>query len=923
LGGFGNDASVPPARVSGRHKFRVIWPGPPGVGESRSGLARTYQQRRSAADRLVSRPVLSERLSAAAPGSVTLLCAPAGSGKTALLRSWAADTNAAVAWVAVERGERDAQRFWLCVIDALADAAGDEVIEPVSPAPGFAGAAVVERLLAQLERLDEPLELVIDDLHELQSEDAMAWLELLLTRLPAQLRVVLATREEPALGLHRLRVAGELIELRGRELRFSLEETRALLRANGITLSDAAVATLHDRTEGWPAGLRLAALSLTAHPDPERFVSEFSGSERTVAGYLLAEVLERQPPDVRELLLRTSILDRVSGPLGDALTGGTGAEAILQRLEDQNAFVTALDAARSWFRYHLLFADLLRLELRRLVPAEIPSLHRSAGAWHEREGDVVAAVRHYQAAGDWMPAARLLVDNYLALTMAGRGETLHALLGAFPADAHLPDGNLAAALAMDHILHGLLDEAAAHLRVARRHATAAPADRRRLFAVYLAVIEVELARRRNDLPRAQAAARGLETALAAAGDADERPVRPDYLALTLMNLGIAELWAGRPEDARQHLEDALGRTRRISRPFIEVGCLAHLALAAPLTGQPLPLALELSERALAIAEEHGWTSQPMTTAAFAMAGMALVRRGRFAEAERRLASAEESLRATADAGTEVVLHHTRGLLHLGAGRFDAALAEFARVRRLEGLLAGAHMFTADLRARDLQVRLRMGDTRTVEDALARLDPEQRSGAGMRIVLAALELERDAPEQAVAALAPVIDGSAPALHGGTAGVEALLLDAAAHDRAGDRRASEESLEAALELAEPEGLVLPFMLWPSRELLERHPRHRTAHATLIATILDTLTGPVAPQSGPAAPLRDELSDAELRVVRYLPSNLTASEIASELFVSANTVRTHMRHIYAKLDAHSRSEAVGRARELGLVAPSAVRS
>ena len=233
------------------------------------------------------------------------------------------------------------------------------------------------------------------------------------------------------------------------------------------------------------------------------------------------------------------------------------------------------------------------------------------------------------------------------------------------------------------------------------------------------------------------------------------------------------------------------------------------------------------------------------------------------------------------------------------------------------------MFTVDVRARALQVRVRMGDTESARDSRSpALSPEQRNRAGMRIALAALELEKDDPEQAVEALAPVIDGSAPALYERWARVEALLLDATARDRLGDRRAAEESLEAALELAEPEGLILPFMLWPSRELLERHPKHRTAHATLISTILDTLAGRAAPARGPAAPLRDELSDAELRVVRYLPSNLTASEIASELVVSANTVRTHMRHIYAKLDAHSRSEAVARARELGLVAPGAVR-
>ena len=853
---------------------------------------------------------------------MTLVCAPAGSGKTVLLRAWAAGTKEAVAWVAVEHGERDAQRFWLDVIDALADAAGDEVIERVSPAPSLAGAVVVERLVSQLQRLEEPLALVIDDLHELGSDDALGWLEILLRRLPAPLRVLLATREEPALGLHRVRLAGELTELRTPDLRFSLDESHSLLRADGITLSDIGIGSLHERTEGWPAGLRLAAISLTAHPDPERFVSEFSGSERTVAGYLLAEVLERQPPEVRDLLVRTSILERASGPLADALTGAMGAEAILQRLEEQNAFVTALDAARTWFRYHHLFADLLRLELRRVAPATIPSLHRAAATWHDHEGDVVQAVRHYQAAGDWAPAGRLLVDNYHTLTMAGRGETLHALLGVFPADAHLSDENVAAALSIDSILHGRLDDAAGHLRVARRLAPAAPAERRRLFDVYLALLEVELARRHSDLRRAQEATRGLEAALGAAAETNELPVLPDYRALVLINLGIAELWAGRPGDARQHLEEALGHARRIPRPFLEVGCLAHLAIAAPLTGQPLPLALELSELALAIAEEHGWTSQSMTTGAFAMAGTALVRMGRFAEAERHLTRAEETLRLAADPGTEVTLHHARGMLRFGEGRFDEALADFARAQGSQRLLVSEHVFTVDARGRALQVRVRMGDTEAARLAIAALSPDQRNRAVIRIALAALALEEDNPDHAVAALAPVVDGSAPALSERWARVEALLLDATARDRLGDHRVAEESLEAALELAEPEGLVLPFMLWPTRELLERHPRHRTAHGALISTILDTLAGHVAPRRGPAAPLRDELSDAELRVVRYLPSNLTASEIASELVVSANTVRTHMRHIYAKLDAHTRSEAVARARELGLVAPSAVR-
>ena len=312
----------------------------------------------------------------------------------------------------------------------------------------------------------------------------------------------------------------------------------------------------------------------------------------------------------------------------------------------------------------------------------------------------------------------------------------------------------------------------------------------------------------------------------------------------------------------------------------------------------------------------------MTTGAFAMAGMALVRMGRFAEAELHLARAEDTLRLAADPGTEVILHHARGMLRFGEGRFDEALADFAQAHGLQRLLASEHVFIVDARGRALQVRVRMGDTEAARLALSGLSTDQRNRAVIRVALAALELEEDNPEEAVEALAPVINGSAPALSERWARIEALLLDATARDRLGDRRATEETLEAALALAEPDRLILPFMLWPTRELLERHPKHRTAHATLIATILDALAGHAAPRRGPAAPLRDELSEAELRVVRYLPSNLTAAEIASELVVSTNTVRTHTRHIYAKLDAHTRSEAVARARELGLVAPGAMR-
>ena len=239
----------------------------------------------------------------------------------------------------------------------------------------------MDKVLSELAASGEPFVLVIDDLHELTSTVAAEQLTTLLTSLPPDVHAIVATRRDPPLRLHQLRLAGELAEIRAPELRFTEDETRRLLTAGGVTLSDPVAATLHQRTEGWAAGLRLAVLSLAGHPHAEQFVAEFSGSDRTVAEYLMAEMLDRQPPDVRRLLLRTSLLDRVNGELADLLTGATGSERILLDLEDANAFVVSLDPARTWFRYHHMFSGLLRLELRRTAPGDVPELHRIAARW--------------------------------------------------------------------------------------------------------------------------------------------------------------------------------------------------------------------------------------------------------------------------------------------------------------------------------------------------------------------------------------------------------------------------------------------------------------------------------------------------------------------------------------------------------------
>src|SRR5690348_8584037 len=452
---------------------------------------------------IVSRRGLFEQLGRA--GRVTQVSAPAGSGKTFLLRSWigAAALAESSAWVSVQREERDSQRFWVSVLSALRQtAAGSTVVRPLTAAPDLDGWAVVERLLKDLESLQDQAWLVIDDVHELRSAEVLRQLELLLMRAPPKLRCVLATRHDVRLGLHRLRLEGEVTEIRTANLRFTLDEARALFAAAGVELPESALTLLHARTEGWAAGLRLAALSLAGHPDPERFAAEFSGSERTVAEYLLAEVLERLSEQVRRLLLRTSILEQVNGELADLLTGDEGGERVLQELAEANAFVVALDVARSWFRYHRLFADLLQLELRRTASGEIAALHHTAAQWYADHGYPLEAIRHAQAAQDWGLAVRLLADHWPGLQLGGQGATVHAMLAGFPAEARAADAELAALAAADELAGGSLEAAERYLGLAARGSASVPAGRRGQLQVLLGVVRLLVARQRGNLPAA-------------------------------------------------------------------------------------------------------------------------------------------------------------------------------------------------------------------------------------------------------------------------------------------------------------------------------------------------------------------------------------------------------------------------------------
>lgn len=851
---------------------------------------------------------------------MTQVSAPAGSGKTVLLHSWIRQKELSdrAAWVSVQPDEHDAQRFWLAVLDALrGTAAGSGLVRELTPTPDLDTGQIVERLLKDLGPLAAQIWLVVDDVHELRSTEALRQLELLLMRAPPQLRFVLVTRHDLRLGMHRVRLEGGLTEIREAELLFTRDQAKELFEATGVPVSDSALTLLHERTEGWAAGLRLAALSLAGHPDPERFAAEFSGSERTVAEYLLAEVLERQPEEVRRLLLRTSVLERVSGPLADRVSGGCQGERILQELEQANAFVVSLDAGRSWFRYHRMFVDLLKLELRRTEPSQLPALHRAAAEWLAEHRYPVEAIRHAQAAEDWDQAAVLLADNFMTLLLDGRQGTLRALLADFPAGVTAMDADLLAMTAAIELWQGALEEAQRHAKLAQGQSTSLPAERQERFHLRFAALEVGIARRRGDLPAVVEAAQPLLTPTAWP---DVGPIADDELrALALLDLGVAEFWTGDAAGAERHLEQAVVIARRIDRPYLEIAASAQWALVGNLRSSAL--AEERSLKAIGLAERHGWSEDPALALVYVVLALTKVWRGHLEETERWLTRAEHSLRAATDPTTAMLVHLVYGLLALARGRQAEAFDELQAAERLTEMLVLP--FGARTRAFLLHALALTGERERAEQTLAAMDEGQREAGEVRTALAALRLAEEDPEAATAALAPVVDGSTAVVNERVWLALAFLLEAIARDALGDAGESERALELALDVAEPEGVLWPFLLHPAPALLEGHARHRTTHASLVAEIQALLSGR-QPSSALAAakPLQEPLTESETRVLRYLPTNLSLRAIGNELSVSVHTIKTHVQHIYEKLGTHGRAEAVERARALGLLAPSSRR-
>jgi LuxR family maltose regulon positive regulatory protein len=486
------------------------------------------------------------------------------------------------------------------------------------------------------------------------------------------------------------------------------------------------------------------------------------------------------------------------------------------------------------------------------------------------------------------------------------------------------DAELAARMAGVQLFHGSLEEAERYLTLAAQRLAAVPANRRERSQIVLAVVRMRFARQRGDLAAVAEQAKQL-LAPAAAADYPRLGLGEELRALALINLGIAEVWTARFDEADKHLDQGITLARRLGRPFLEATGLAHWAQLV--SWWSFPRGAQLSTQAIELAERHGWTAEPITGVAYLALGMALVAQGRLEEGERSLEQAERILRAEVEPAAAMRLHYARGLLEFVSGRPHAALSPFRAAERLAEELVTQHALARRLRSHELQALVRLGETERADEALAGMDGPERDSWEMRNATAALRLAQDDPAAATAALAPVIDGSVSLVNAHLWEVQAFLLHAVGRDALGDAAGARRAMEHALGLAEPENLLFPFLLDPAPGLLERHRRLGTTHAAFISDILNLLAGrKPAPDDGEERAergLREPLSHSEVRVLRYLPTKLSAPEIADQLYLSVNTVKTHMRHVYDKLGVHRRHEAVERARDLGLLAPFARRS
>jgi LuxR family maltose regulon positive regulatory protein len=870
---------------------------------------------------LVARPRLTALLDQGARSRLTLVSAPAGFGKTTLVAEWVAASPGArsIAWLSLDRGDDDPVSFWSSVTRALSRAAPEVGAGslPLLQAARPPVDAVVAALLDELSEVPQEVVLVLDDFHLADRPEVQQGVADLVDQLPPQAHLLLSTRADPAFPLARLRARGELTEIRARDLRFSDDEAAAYLSAvPGLTLSAADVTTLAGRTEGWVAALQLAALSMRGRDDVAGFVAGFAGDDRYIVDYLVEEVLQQQPPEVRDFLLRTSILERLTGALCDAVTGQGGGGAMLEALNRGNLFVVPLDDRRQWYRYHHLFADLLRARLADEQPDQEAELHRRASAWYARAGDGDAAVRHALAAHDVERAADLVELAVPALRRDRRDTALRAWVEMLPAELVQARPVLSLALVGSLLATGEVDRVEPHLLDTERWLQGGQGgmvvvDRvafRRLPG-WVALYRAALALLREDpsatvgharhalslLEEDDPAGHGAATALlglAAWRRGDLRTVHDAYAACLVIfrragfisdvlgcSITVADLRIvfGRLRDAMATFEEALRLTPGEGGPVLRGTADMYVGLSAiHRERNDLTTARDLLLRSQALGEQAALPQNPYRW----RVAMARVR-----EAEGDLSAADELLGEAE---------------RLYVGDFSPDVRPVAASR--------ARVWVAQGRTGDALGWVRRQGL-SAEDDVSYLHEFEH------ITLARVLLARQQADQALALLERLL-GAAEA--GGRVGsvIEILLLQALAEQRTRGGRHALVPLARGLDLAEPEGYVRLFVDEgrAMATLLDRAAKEGIA----VDQTRRLLASWAGPEDAPAArPLIDPLSERERDVLRLLATELSGPEIARELVVSLHTVRSHTKNIYAKLGVTSRRGAVRRADELDLLA------